>query len=305
MINRRIVLVLGAGASKPYGFPLAGEMIQQAVAGEQGLGPKLVDLGFSLPDIEEFMQELLRSQLPSIDAFLEHRPEFLEIGKATLAFYLVSREEKNELFHLPNPEHWYRYLYGLMKTLEFEEFGENKLSVVSFNYDRSLEHYLATTLMAGHAATLENTLQVLSEIPIIHVYGKLGDLPGRGGDERAYSTELTPETLKKAVDGIRIVSEDTDHSLRFAPAHHQIATAEEIVFLGFGYHRENVSRLELHKHLQPSARVSGTVKGFTPSEFDENISPQFEGLKRNELRRSRQNTYEFLSNNLRLLGVEY
>jgi len=32
---------------------------------------------------------------------------------------------------------WYEYLFGKLKAT-FEEFGQNKLSVITFNYDRSL-----------------------------------------------------------------------------------------------------------------------------------------------------------------------
>ena len=305
MINRRVVLVLGAGASNPYGFPLAGEMIQKAVAGEQNLVPRLTELGFHKPDVEVFLQEMLKSQLPSIDAFLEHRPEFLDVGKATLAFYVILREDENELLNLRNREHWYRYLYGLMKTIRLHEFSRNKLSIVTFNYDRSLEHYLATALMASHGKSLQDVLQVLNALPIVHVYGKLGELPGRGADGRPYNTELTPDSLEKAIGGIRIVSEGTDHTSRFAPAHHLIANADEVVFLGFGYHRENVSRLELGQHMPNSARLTGTVVGFTHAELVENVKPQFKGVPRDDLTENGQNVFDFLRGNLELFGLEH
>lgn len=305
MISRRVVLVLGAGASKPYGFPLAREMLQQAVGGEQDLVPRLADAGLSKPDIKSFMGELLRSQLPSIDAFLEYRPKFMEVGKAALAFYLIGRENENRLLDPTNGEHWYQYLYLQMKTIDFEDFGSNKLSVVTFNYDRSFEHFLVTALMAGHGKSREEVLSVLKDIPIIHVYGKLGELPGQGDSQRSYNTSATPEAIEIAMKGIRIVSENADHSAQFSNAHELISVADEIVFLGFGYHRENVERLELEKHLPAPARVIGTVVGFTQSEFYENVKPQFRSLAGNHLIDNNQNVLQFLRDNLALFGVQH
>jgi len=305
MITKRVVLILGAGASRPYGFPLAGEMIQQAVIGEQGLVPRLTELGFSKPQVESFLQELLRSQLPSIDAFLERRPEFLEVGKATLAFYLVAHEAENSLLNLRNPEHWYRYLYGLMEAVKVEDFRENALSIVTFNYDRSFEHYFVTALMASHKISVQFAQSLVYGLSIVHVYGQLGELPGRDGEHRPYSPDLNPEALREAMGGIRIVSEGTDHRTRFARAHDVIGRAEEIIFLGFGFHRENVSRLELPVHLPSSAKVTGTVKGFTNSEFELTIAPQFADLPGDALTNNRQTVYDFLRDNLHLLGVKY
>ena len=305
MITRRVVLILGAGASNPYGFPLAKELLESAVAGEEHLVPRLVDAGFDKPEIKTFMAELLRAQLPSIDAFLEYRPEFMQIGKAALALYLIACEREDWLIDPRNDEHWYRYLYHQMKTIDLREFANNTLSVITFNYDRSLEHFLTTALMAGHGKSPDDVFTVLKDIPIIHPYGQLGSLPGQGGQERPYDTTLTPEILRKAMDGIRIVSETADQTAQFRDAHALIREAQEIVFLGFGYHRENVERLELERHLPAPARVTGTVVGFTTSEFNENVQSLFRSLAGNQLSENNERVLTFLRGNLELLGVRH
>ena len=38
-------------------------------------------------------------------------------------------------------DHWYALLANQLE-IGTDRFGENKLSIVTFNYDRSLEHYL-------------------------------------------------------------------------------------------------------------------------------------------------------------------
>ena len=64
MITRPTVLILGAGASKPYGFPSGPELVQKIVVRLQGQFFK--DFGFSESKTEEFrnaMEALERTQL--------------------------------------------------------------------------------------------------------------------------------------------------------------------------------------------------------------------------------------------------
>ena len=83
------------------------------------------------------------------------------------------REEK--LYH-PDGKDWYEYLSVKLNS-SFEEFGENKLSVITFNYDRSLEHYLLNSLINLHGKTCDECVKALAQIPIVHVYGQLGERP--------------------------------------------------------------------------------------------------------------------------------
>jgi hypothetical protein len=111
MIGKRVVLVLGAGASRPYGFPTGGELCQwiQGIFAEtddaklrvsmhQKVVPFLREFGFEADDRKEFVDALSKSARESVDAFLEFRPEFLRIGKALMAYFLVLREDEGTLF---------------------------------------------------------------------------------------------------------------------------------------------------------------------------------------------------------------
>jgi hypothetical protein len=93
MIKARIAFVLGAGASSCYGFPL-GQSLCRLVAERFREGADLHVLflnnsKFSKGQLEEFVTELRYSGQNSIDAFLENRHEFLEIGKAAMSFVLI------------------------------------------------------------------------------------------------------------------------------------------------------------------------------------------------------------------------
>ncbi len=81
---RQIVLVLGAGASMPYGFPsgqelktsigaLASSEPATGILAELALGPLLRGADFTDLEISEFGKALAGSSKFSVDAFLEGR----------------------------------------------------------------------------------------------------------------------------------------------------------------------------------------------------------------------------------------
>ncbi len=120
--------------------------------------------------IDWFCKTLFMSGLRSIDAFLEHHPQFLKVGKMAIASVLVPREDEQELQGFATSD-WYGLLFNYLHT-KFEEFGEN-LTVLTYNYDRSLEHFLLTSLRYSYQG-MENEYDQcwdqLSKIPISFTY---------------------------------------------------------------------------------------------------------------------------------------
>lgn len=289
MITIPTVLVLGAGASKPFGFPLGQDLLNEVVRDLHFKDPngkvgELVKVGFDNPSIQSFRSALAYSAQPSIDAFLEHRPEFLEIGKAAIAQALMRYESQDSLFDPAREDaNWYKYLFGKMCPGRIEDFAKNKLSVVTFNYDRSLEHFLFTALYNSFQH-LENTCaEVLKSLQVVHVHGQLGYLPWQGVHRRqtpvkAYDGEVGLEAIKHATQLIRVVHENNDEDPEYKRARDLLCAAQRIVFLGFGYHEANVRRLRPQDwigHIKKSnneyqaRRIQGTSYGLTGKEAEE------------------------------------
>lgn len=141
MIRKKTVLVLGAGASQPYGYPTGKQLRSNIISNcsvltnPGALGKQLANMGYSNDQIWNFCREFHRTTNKSIDAFLERRPEFMELGKVAIAQELIRCESEYTLF---NPNEWYSHLLNKLE-IDSEDFVPNMLSVVSFNYDRSLE----------------------------------------------------------------------------------------------------------------------------------------------------------------------
>jgi len=245
MLIKETVVVLGAGASNPYGYPLGRELVNHIVRMNAGRGSHLFGPGF-----ERFQLQLKRSAMYSVDAFLEYRPEYTAIGSNAIAAGLIRYETDNLLWpdeEKEGTDNWYAYVFNKLAIgLRFESFFALPISFVTFNYDRSLEHFLLNALMSRYGAG-ENTIgPMLKGIPIIHVHGDLGPLPfqtWRPSERRPYTYDPENVNLSVAAAGIKIIYGADANSEAFIRARERLESAERIYFLGFGYHPTNMERL--------------------------------------------------------------
>jgi hypothetical protein len=268
VITTPTVLVLGAGASAPYGFPVATEL-KQKICSELAQGSAAVrqlheQSGISLGDFSIFRDAFYKSGQPSVDAFLEHRPEFIEVGKLAIAYCLIPYEVESTLFEGSKSRDWYQYLSTKLNA-SFDRFGENNLSVITFNYDRSLEHYLLTTLQNAHGRSREECTTALRKIRIVHVYGQLGRHAYAEREARPYNPDnRTYNRAVHAAEGITLLHDKIKPELE--AAHQALRDAERVCFLGFGYHDLNLQRLNLSDSSH-NRNIFGSAQGFVGDEF--------------------------------------
>lgn len=268
LLKKRTVLVLGAGASQPFGFPTGIQLSQQLISGLiPGHNPAYIALtahcGFSEKDISSFRDSFFKSGRNSVDAFLESRREFIGIGKSAIAAILIRYEQDTILFEFDN--NWLRYVYNSLDS-SFDGFGDNALAIITFNYDRSVENFFFQCLKNTDNKPDGECKTVLERIPIIHLHGQLGLLPWQDPQGRAYTPHLDKQTLMQAAHGIKIVHEDiTDgRDKDFERAKLLLKNAEQILFMGFGYNRTNMARLEIEK--LGLNRAQGTCVGLGDQE---------------------------------------
>jgi hypothetical protein len=155
----------------------------------------------------------------------------------------------------------YHFLYDNL-TPSLEEFKQNRLTIVTFNYDRSLEYFLFSALKHLYNKSDAEIAEALQSTPIIHLHGSLGPLPWQepGGIDyyplfrRGNDPHETGKRIKVASENIVIVSEAQPKSKEFELANQRIKEAERVYFLGFGYYRVNLERLGLSQlgHLDTS-----------------------------------------------------
>ena len=275
MITRPTVFILGAGASVPYGFPSGSQLcinvIRRLESTNYGGWYDIIrDMGFDAGHISDFVFALRNSGLASIDALLERRPEFMEIGKTTIALGLLLYEEEYRLNNPDNNEkHWYKYFYNkIVENVQtLEGILSNKISIITFNYDRSLDQYFFICLKSSYGKKDSECANILKNLPIIHVHGQLGDLPWQNENGRQYYPRETIEDVKKAVEKIIVLSEADKNSAEFERAFKSLLEAERIFFLGFGYLEQNLKRLKIDVvNKIGKASIYGTTLGIGKSD---------------------------------------
>jgi len=258
MIEKPTVLVLGAGASQPYGFPTSSELRDEILDNltppiESHLSDQIKRFHIDPYLIQDFYHAILDSDLSSVDAVLEHIPELSSVGKFVI-WFLLKKCERNRKLN-PQENNWYRYLFDRLQDTSPEKFKQNKLSIITFNYDRSIEQYLFKTINTLFRRKLddEKIKEMYSCIPIIHVHGKLGPIHLQEESDLKYELKqsvldtLPLKRIQNAIDQIKIIPEEHDNSPEFDEAFDKMKNADKIFFLGFGYYKRNLERLRVEK----------------------------------------------------------
>ena len=271
MLTAKTVFVLGAGASAPYGFPTGFSLLKSLLGMKRRVrNPRpelldtyecLVDAGFKNEHIAAFLDELRDSGRSSVDAFLEHRPALLDVGKAAMAAALLPRETHDALFGLQAMDsgHWYQFVFNKLNAA-FDDLDRNDVAFLTFNYDRSLEYYLTTAIQNAYGKTFAEAAVKVEKLRILHLYGDLGELTEYDAVQWRKARNLSGEAIRAAADRVHII-----HSAKgdeqFALARQWLVNAEVICFLGFGYHPLNVQRLLDSVRVASQTRALGTGHG--------------------------------------------
>ncbi|HEY8085923.1 MAG TPA: hypothetical protein VIE69_10015 [Methylophilaceae bacterium] len=295
MITKPTVLVLGAGASMPYKFPSGHELrelICQTIHGTEGwLGQVLVKHFPSISNLEikHFGRIFMDSHINSIDSFLARRQEFAEIGKQTIATILCQKEHPDEFTTVgSNADHWYGAFWNrLVADIDNPDgLKTNNIKIITFNYDRSLEYFLHTAIKNTFRLTDSAALELLTHIPILHVYGQLGHFGTIPSDDtRPYERNLDSYSHTIAANGIKIIPEARDDDIAFQTAREYLQWAEHICFLGFSFDELNVKRLGIanimnNKHVNNSPH-SLLASGFGMTDAEMEIARRQLGMNSN------------------------
>lgn len=224
------VLILGAGSSMEYGFPSGSQLIKEIC---KDFDPKNNNDSFYLASliypffnedntkhekyfeakdlIADFINRLQDAKPISMDDFMhcttKAKPEFNIIGKMLILLTILKYESKYDHRKMNG---WYNDLFNKIqnKSLDepdIKELKTNFFSIITFNYDRSLELFLFYTISANYpSANKQEICEVIKSLNIKHVYGQIGEFPDFyfdvDKDSIAYKKEIDLKTLKSEID---------------------------------------------------------------------------------------------------------
>lgn len=253
MITKPTLFILGAGASIPYGFPSGWELRNKICEAAEGVSSKTVTdlntaLGIPCEDIIEFARNFKKSKLLSIDTFLSKHPKYSVIGKTLIAQQLIPKELDYVLDALLIDDDWYCALWNALaaNATSVAELAENKIKILTFNYDRSLERYLHSAISNTFNVSEGEALDALKYFDIQHVYGSLGEF-GISNDYskniRSYTGTFDRNSVDVAIKCLKVIPEARAEDSIFLKAREAFTWADHVCFLGFGFDPLNVQRL--------------------------------------------------------------
>ncbi len=210
----------------------------------------------------------------SIDAILEqygHDPAVLAAGKLAIVYYTLQGESKSTMAAEPRGpgelplrgnDNWLFQLGQLIvkgvPRARAEECFE-KLSIVCFNYDRAIEHYLPWVVMRAFGMTYEEACElVANRLRIVHPYGVAGRLPWQGDEDYGATWgDTDPENIVALSKRIYTASQRAGSRQFQSYLRSEMSRGKRLGFLGFGFDPMNVAMLfdEL-EHDNPDMLIS-------------------------------------------------
>ncbi|MFN7869759.1 MAG: hypothetical protein ACK5TX_20315 [Planctomyces sp.] len=241
MLKKKTCLLLGAGASQHLGFPLGCELRQLMLTRLFDAKGKPAGLGEGLTrgneDLSLFYDRLAYGNWSSPDAFLEKHREFIQTGKHLIGNILSEFEDVRRITLQGG---WYDRLVSEIHVDDPCKLKDNGLSVVTFNYDRSLDFRLHKYIENQFGIEASEAWSLLEDaIKIVHVHGSLGRYP--------QSTYADKSNIYDWGQDIKIISEVEDDTEEFRLASDLLNNADRVVVLGFGFAADNVKRLKYFK----------------------------------------------------------
>lgn len=272
MFKDKTVFVIGAGASHEFGLPIGAGLTQRIKTNcdfdaHRADGPAanamrrhFKRLG-SKDTLEQSRQtqarvdacHQIRDGIESADSIDEYifryadKPLIAEMGKLQIAYAISNAENESTLSvksgfreersRADNTWIWAftKSLISGVKAADVKKIGRN-ITIICFNYDRCIEHYLEHALCRSfHGMTEEEARSIVNNIQIIHPYGTLGDLerfPFGNHDQFAQMAENLV-TWSETIKDPEIVN-DISRAIRFA---------RRIVFMGFAFANQNMQLL--------------------------------------------------------------
>lgn len=300
-MRKRTLLLLGAGSSKDFGFPLGAELTKEIsealrfdtsnfrLAGGNENIRMLVERARMhnpqlFPQYLKAADHISRSVhlSSSIDRFLDSnrdKPFVAELAKLAISHVIAGYERKSPLGVEPHripffdtsavANTWLAKWFGFIHTNKAEgelEAVFDNVRVVTFNYDRTFEQFLVLAVCNFYQVTPDRALELLSNIHITHVYGSLGTLT-MGPEHQSYAT--CKNDIEIAAHRIQTFHESVG-SETIAEIDEAVQWCERVFSLGFSFAPMNMGLLDKCKPKHGLRPVFAT--NFQVSDFNSDIA---------------------------------
>lgn len=288
MFRERTVIVIGAAASRDFKFPLGKDLKSEIAAllrwGRNDRGR--IQLSRDQEHIYRHVTSGDDPQLAagriisegisfasSVDNFLEMRKNeqmVLEIGKRAISHIILQRERRcSTLRWSETTENNYttaldKTWHQIFSEICFERCAKGDLpaalsrfQVISFNYDRCFEQFVRLAISRLYSISFSESCQIADEsLKVWHPYGSLGKLCPEGyskdGLAFGFAEPISADQLSNKIKTFteqEAISEGELDAVRNC-----LSEADTVVFLGWGFHTQNIQILSPKRPTDRKAR---------------------------------------------------
>jgi len=284
-MSKRTTYVIGAGASAEAGLPVGSQLkdnikellnitfdYHQQMSGDRIIVNALGKICPNTPSdpLQNYIDSAweIRDALPlaiSIDNFLDSRKGDRKIelcGKLGIVRSILQAEKDSRLYierersHLPLDintveDKWYLSFFKLLvENCTITDLPErfSNISLIIFNYDRCVQHYLYHTLQIYYKISEAEASKLVLSLNIIHPYGSVGALPWKNieiGQQITFGCEPSGAQLLELAKRIRTFTEGVSpDSGDIDSVRNTINMTHRLVFIGFAFHKLNMRLIE-------------------------------------------------------------
>lgn len=311
MPNKNTLYIIGAGASSEVNLPTGEKLKDEISSSldirfndgySQSSGDRVIAQALRLyvqscdppsKDINPHLHSCwrIRDAMPqaiSIDNFINNHSgdEKIELcGKLAIVRSILSAEKDSHLYVDKSNSYnkmdfqflektWYSsFLKLLTENCTVNNLPERlkSISLIIFNYDRCLEHYLYNALQNYYGIQPEDAGKLVNDINIYHPYGVVGNLPWQGKQGMEFGAEPHPQVLLQLAGQIKTFTESTDEkSSEIIAIRNHVSAADNIVFLGFAFHKLNLKLMATNSLIPDPLKVTnyfGSAFGISDSDY--------------------------------------
>ncbi len=213
---------------------------------------------YQIDDFFNLKKALIDFDPVSIDSFLRDHPSYTVAGKIMIIYSLLKCEDKNRFTHEDRGEsadNWYSFFINdiLSGCNNPNDITNNKLNIITFNYDLSLDYCLYKKLsnieLFKKNTAVQNFISDLIKTKINHVYGQLYDdnLLDYGEfyitNETKNPHDINMKRFLKAIQCMDLIKSIHQERIKTTKYQLLIKEAKEIIIIGFGFDRDNLTML--------------------------------------------------------------
>jgi hypothetical protein len=298
MFNQPIVFIVGAGASVEFGgLPTGRDLMSRIASNVKFAGgsrdtrlwgilcetfrPDELD---SLRVAGRDLAEQVEAGMPSIDDILtwfSHRNELVCLGKIGIVHEILKGERTSMLCKEAGTttssedfsNTWVHHFLSMVLSGQRSENAEHAfdhVTLINFNYDRTTEHFLYSALQTQFGLSEPRARAIAGAVATktIRPYGSIGPLPWwQSRLAMPFGAEPSAKEVRSASSNILTFSEgftgDTHAQIQAA-----LDKARVSVFLGFGFHTQNMALLTA-RSAESWRRAYATVMGINRANWRE------------------------------------